>query len=57
MVKFSNTTPLPSRIFFLEGYEYFLTPLFPLNFLMMGVFFYKYLQTKQKSGFFQQPFM
>ena len=57
MVKFLNTTPLPSRIFG-GGVLIFLTPL-SMKFFNDegGLSFYKYLQTKHKSGFSLQPFI
>ena len=53
MVKFSNTTPLPSRIFW-GGMNFFDT-LLSMNFFNDGgggSLFYKYLQTKHKKWIF-----
>ena len=51
MVKFSNTTPLPSRIF-VGGMNFFDPPLSMKFFIDGGIFFFKYLQTKHKKWIF-----
>ena len=50
MVKFSNTTPLPSR-FCCGGMNIFLTPPLSMKYFndWGGLSFYKYLQTKHKK--------
>ena len=54
MVKFLNTTPLPSGIFWRWGMNIFLLiPSLSMKFFNdRGLFFYKYLQTKHKKLIF-----